>query len=110
VPIRTGVETPPARLQAGGSGHQSGMKLLAMTSEPITANDLRAALGAERAEDVEVMVVAPALHTSALRFWVSDADEAIATALRVEAQSVSALAHAGIKSSTIRAAITSTPS
>ena len=37
------------------------------------------------------MVVAPALHASALRFWVSDADEAIERADAVRRQSVDEL-------------------
>ncbi len=35
------------------------------------------------------MVVAPALHENALRFWVSDADEAIARAEEVRRRTVS---------------------
>jgi len=72
------------------------VKLLAVTSEPISARHLRAAIGAQRTEDVEVMVLAPALHSSALRFWLSDADEAIASAEHVERQSVKALAEEGV--------------
>ena len=41
--------------------------------------------------ELEVMVVAPALHESGLRFWVSDADEAIARADRVRRESVAAV-------------------
>jgi hypothetical protein len=57
------------------------MKLLVVTSEPITADRLREALpvGADPA-DAEVMVLAPALHKDALHFWLSDADAAIARA------------------------------
>ena len=62
------------------------MKILVLTSEPLDANRLRAALaanggaGRDALELAEVMIVAPALHETALRFWVSDADEAIAHA------------------------------
>src|SRR4051794_38991672 len=55
------------------------MKLLVLTPEPIDAAALRSAAG-EGADDAEVLVVSPATHTSPLRFWMSDADEAIADA------------------------------
>ena len=59
------------------------MKLLVLTSEPVSADQLRAALPADTdPSDAEVMVVAPALHKNALRFWFSDADEAIGKAER----------------------------
>jgi hypothetical protein len=57
------------------------MRVLVLTTEPISAEQLRDALGEEPgAGETEVKVVAPALHESALRFCVSDADEAIAKA------------------------------
>jgi hypothetical protein len=67
------------------------VKLLVITSEPITADDLRAAIGSGPTADAEVLVIAPALHKSALRFWLSDADEAIARAQTVQQQSVDQL-------------------
>src|ERR1700690_1063538 len=72
------------------------MKLLVITSEPITADDLRASIGSDAADDAEVLVIAPALHSSALRFWLSDADEAIARAQTVQRDSVDQLASEGI--------------
>jgi len=74
------------------------MRLLAVTSEPITPEHLRSALagGGSQPGEVEVMVLAPALHQSALRFWLSDADEAIHNAERVAAESVDALDRAGV--------------
>jgi len=73
------------------------MKLLVLTSEPITGRQLRDALGtnADPAE-AEVVVVAPAFAQSALRFWMSDADEAIAKADAVRRESVQELDEAGI--------------
>jgi hypothetical protein len=73
------------------------MKLLVLTTEPITASQLRDALpdGADTA-GAEVMVVAPALHASALRFWVSDADEAIQRADSVRRESVEQLGSEGV--------------
>jgi hypothetical protein len=76
------------------------MKLLVLTSEPITANQLRGALGTNAdPADAEVMVVAPALAESGLRFWMSDADEAIARADEVRRESVQELDQAGIAAS-----------
>ncbi|MBV9800865.1 MAG: hypothetical protein JO039_22650 [Solirubrobacterales bacterium] len=76
------------------------MKLLVLTSEPISADDLRAAVPAEaRPDEAEVMVVAPALQTSVLRFWLSDADDAIAEADRVRRTTVQRLGEEGIAAS-----------
>jgi hypothetical protein len=76
------------------------MKILVLTTEPVTADQLRAALPADSdPEDAEVMVVAPALHKNALRFWVSDADEAISRADDVSHQSVEQLGAAGVSAS-----------
>jgi hypothetical protein len=76
------------------------MKLLVLTSEPIAPADLRRALpdGVDPT-DAEVMVVAPALHESALQFWVSDADEAIAEADKVRRETVRRLGEGGIAAS-----------
>lgn len=57
------------------------MRVLVLTTEPITAHQLRDALG--EVQDLEVMVVAPALNESGLKFWLADADEAIAQAEKV---------------------------
>lgn len=75
------------------------MKILVIASEPISAADLRAAVGEDAAGDAEVLVIAPALHESPLRFWLSDADAAIAEAERVAGESVEQLAEAGISAS-----------
>lgn len=73
------------------------MKLLVLTSEPITARQLRDTLGTDTdPADAEVMVIAPAFARSALRFWMSDADEAIAKADAVRRESVQELGAAGI--------------
>jgi len=60
------------------------MKLLVITSEPITANHPRDAIGSDAADDAEVLVIAPALHESALQFWLSNTGEAIAEAQTVQ--------------------------
>ena len=45
------------------------------------------------------MIVAPALHESALRFWFSDADQAIARAEAVRRESVETLGAEGVSAS-----------
>jgi len=71
------------------------MKLLVLTAEPISADILREAAGDE-ADDAEVMVVSPALTGSPLRFWVSDADDAIAHAGETADETVERLDEEGI--------------
>jgi hypothetical protein len=76
------------------------VRLLVLASEPVSADQLRTALpGDADPADAEVMVVAPALHKSALRFWMSDADSAIARAEEVRAESVENLGEAGVSAS-----------
>jgi hypothetical protein len=76
------------------------MKLLILTSEPITAGQLRGALASDvDPSDAEVLLVAPAFAQSALRFWMPDADEAIARAEEVWRESVQQLGDAGIPAS-----------
>ena len=74
------------------------MKVLVLTSEAISATQLRDALGTDF-EDAEVMVVAPALQESGIRFWTSDADEAIARAEDVRRQTVEGLGAEGVAAS-----------
>ncbi len=74
------------------------MKILVVTSEAITAEGLKDALG-EEAEHAEILVVAPALHRSWLRFWMSDADGAIARAGKVSDETVEGLREEGIQAS-----------
>jgi hypothetical protein len=75
------------------------VKILVLASEAISAGDLRSAVGADAADDAEVLVIAPALHESGLRFWLSDADVAITKAERVQTASVDELTDAGIDAS-----------
>ncbi len=58
------------------------MKLLVLASDPVDAGDVRRALAQDSAEldGAEVLVVAPAVNSSPLRFWMSDSDAAIARA------------------------------
>ena len=77
------------------------MNVLVLTTEPISADQLRNALGGEGdpADDAQVMVVAPALHEHRLQFWVSDADEAIAQADEVRRETVENLGQSGVSAS-----------
>ena len=76
------------------------MKVLVLTSEPIGAEQLRAALGPDTdPADTEVMVVAPALQESALKFWFSDADDAIAKADEVRRETLERLSDGGVPAS-----------
>jgi hypothetical protein len=76
------------------------VKLLVVTSEPISARELRSAVGDGGANNqTEVMVVAPALQQSAFRFWVSDADEAIERAEDVRRATVENLGEEGVAAS-----------
>jgi 4-hydroxyphenylpyruvate dioxygenase-like putative hemolysin len=56
------------------------VKLLVLATDPVSADDVRTALPDGDLKDAEVLVVAPAVNESAVAFWVSDADEAIADA------------------------------
>ena len=76
------------------------MKVLVLTSEPITAERLRSALGSGAdPKDAEVMIGAPALAESAIKFWMSDADDAIGRAEQVRRESVERLGEEGISAS-----------
>jgi hypothetical protein len=72
------------------------VRVLVLTSEPISADALREAIGAEEADRAEVMIVSPATHRSKLRFWLSDADDAIKRAEDVQEETVERLDEEGI--------------
>jgi hypothetical protein len=72
------------------------MRTLVIASEPITVEDLRRTLG-ESATEAEVLVIAPALTDSPIRFWLSDVDAAITKALHVMHDSVRRLGSAGVR-------------
>jgi hypothetical protein len=73
------------------------MNVLVLTSEPVGAEQLRDALGdADDPRETSVMVVAPALHDNPLKFWLSDADDAIARADRVRRETIARLDDAGV--------------
>lgn len=71
------------------------MRLLVLSADPVDADAVREALGpGEPLERADVLVVSPALNQSALAFWVSDSDEAIADADSAAQRSVAALSDA----------------
>jgi hypothetical protein len=72
------------------------MKVLVIASEPVSAGRLRATLG-DITDSAQIMVVAPALHRSALRFWLSDSDEATQRAQSVQRATVEGLDHEGLE-------------
>jgi hypothetical protein len=74
------------------------MKLLVLASEPLDAARLRSELGDE-VKGAEVQVIAPALNSSPLAFWVSDSDEAIGEAEQAQAKTVESLEGEGIEAS-----------
>jgi hypothetical protein len=70
-------------------------RILALTSEPINADALKSAIGADTADQAEILVIAPALN-SKVRFWTGDTDEAIGRADQVQEESVERLAEEGM--------------
>ena len=70
-------------------------KILAVVSQPVSADGLRSALGEETAQDAEVLVVAPAL-ISRRRFVLADPDPAIERADEVQEETVERLDEEGI--------------
>jgi 4-hydroxyphenylpyruvate dioxygenase-like putative hemolysin len=71
------------------------VKLLVLATDPVSADDVRAALPDEDLQDAEVLVVSPAVNESLVAFWVSDADEAIAEAESAAEQTAAQLRESG---------------
>ena len=69
-------------------------RILALVSEPVSADALRSAVGDEAA-DAEVLVVAPAL-SSRKRFLLADPDPAIERAEAVQEETVERLDEEGV--------------
>jgi hypothetical protein len=72
-----------------------GKKILAVVSEPVSADALRSAIGEDEAADAEVLVVAPAL-SSKRRFLLADPDPAIEQAEEVQVETVERLDDEGV--------------
>lgn len=76
------------------------MKVLVVTSEAISSRQLREALPGELdPQQAEVMVVAPAFQEGPIKFWLSDADEAISKAEEVRQATVQKLGGEGVAAS-----------
>ncbi len=73
-----------------------GMKILALVSEPISGDALKQVVGGEAADDAEVLVVAPALNESKIRFWASDPDGSIERAEQVADETVERMDEEGV--------------
>ena len=56
------------------------MRILVLAQEHVDAARVRSALPGDDLDGAEVLVVAPAEQESKLKFWMSDADDAIAEA------------------------------
>jgi hypothetical protein len=70
-------------------------KILALVSEPVSADALRSAVGDADANDAEVLVVAPALNTRT-RFLLADPDPAIDRADAVQEETVERMNEDGV--------------
>ena len=70
-------------------------KVLALVAEPVSGEALKSAVGSERAEAAEVLVVAPALSTRT-RFMFADPDPAIDRAGEVQEETVERMEEEGI--------------
>ncbi len=73
------------------------MNLLVLAPEPVDAGTVRRALPGQDLEDAKILYVSPALSGSAVKFWTSDADEAIADAQGRADQTEEALRSEGMQ-------------
>jgi hypothetical protein len=73
------------------------MNLLVMAPEPVDADTVRNALGGEDLSDARILYVSPALNESAVRFWMTENDEAIAEAQERAAKTEQALKSEGVQ-------------
>ena len=73
------------------------MRLLVLAPRVIGADEVRAALPNDDLAGAQVLVVTPAHNESAVAFWVSDADEAIADAAGDAEATARALEAAGAR-------------
>jgi len=72
-----------------------GKKILAVVSEPVSADALKSAIGAPEASEAEVLVVAPAL-TSKRKLILSDPDPAIERAEQVQEETAERMDEGGV--------------
>ena len=96
-PVRRRRRPRPPGAPAAWTGPRAAHRLLLVASDPVDGPQLARLLDGDRS--VAVLVVAPALHRTRLRYWVSDSDEAIAHAQGVERLTVHALRGEDVASS-----------
>jgi len=73
------------------------MRLLVLATEPVDADRVRAALPDDDLAGAEVLVVSPAVNESAVAFWMSDSDEAIADARSTADRTAAGLSEGGAR-------------
>jgi hypothetical protein len=73
------------------------MRLLVLATEPVDADRVRAALPDDDLSGAEVLVVSPAVNESAVAFWMSDSDEAIADAEATAERTAAGLGEGGAR-------------
>lgn len=71
------------------------MQLLVLSPDPVGPEQIRGALPDDDLADARVLVVSPAEKSSALAFWMSDVDDAIASAEDAADRTATALREAG---------------
>jgi hypothetical protein len=100
VVVRRRRRSPPARtgVPQAWSGPRADRRVLLVASEPVDEAGLARVLGGDRTRPA-VLVVAPALHRTRLRYWVSDSDEAIDHARGVQEATLRALQRENVPSS-----------
>jgi hypothetical protein len=76
------------------------MRILVLARDRVDAARVREALPGDDIADAEVLVVAPAEQESKLRFWMSDADDAIADASERAEETASGLESEGASTRT----------
>src|SRR3954470_22353169 len=76
-------------------GNFGRVKLLVLATEPVDADRVRGALPDDDLQGAEVLVVSPAVNESAVAFWMSDSDEAIAEAESTAEQTAAQLRERG---------------
>jgi hypothetical protein len=73
------------------------VKVLVLATDPVDADRLRGAVPGDDLAGAEVLVVSPAVNESAVAFWMSDSDEAIAEAESTAEQTAAALREGGAR-------------
>jgi hypothetical protein len=89
-------DTRAASVPASWTGPAAHRRVLLVVSEPVDRAQVHAILGGDPPRSVAVLVVAPALQRSGLRYWVSDTDEGTAHARDVEAATLAELRRDGV--------------